>query len=682
MELDEFREYLKNIVENADLEYGSGKTQIFAETAAKMMQEAEYLNGDFQESFYTGTNPKNRRSMRVDGYIQDEADGTLALFAVHFTEDGGNLTKELAEKNFKMLESFASAAAGGLIKNADESSSAAELIGILQEKNYSGLKFFLLTNAQKISTLTAVKSFRAAGFEAECQIWDVERIFQIYKSQQLREPVVVDFLKYGAGIPCLRCAEGSYESFLCVISGETLADIYDEYGSRLLEGNVRSFLSTKRAVNKKIRASIIHTPDKFFALNNGISAVVESLSVEDNLITAAADFQIINGGQTTASLSSARFKDKAELAGIFLQMKITIIGSMAAEKREELIQEIARSSNSQNKVSDADFFSTHPFHVAMEEISRRIFAPAANGEQYQTHWFYERARGQYLQEQMRLTQAQKKKFQRENPKPQVMTKTDFAKYRMSWDEKPDTVSKGTQANFMKFAEMTEAAWNRNRAQFNEYYFKETAALAILFSSVEKLVSRQSWYNSYRANIVTYSLALFHFLLRKKFPDMELDLIEIWKNQALPPVLEEIFEDLTLRVNDFITDSGRPTANVTQWCKQNLCWERMKAAVDADFPKSLGKILKSSENLTAERKTARAEQKNIDKISAMIKVVEMGGGKWRELGGIVSRDKIGLTSDEKSALKLAVQIPQKTPNEFQCAVLLRMLERLKENGLEL
>lgn len=142
----------------------------------------------------------------------------------------------------------------------------------------------------------------------------------------------------------------------------------------------------------------------------------------------------------------------------FETMKLTRIGEMPTDEQDKLIGEISRSSNSQNKVSEADFFSTHPFHIEMEKISRRILAEPVGGVQYQTKWFYERARGQYVQKQIKMTAAQKRNFQRINPKSQVMSKTDFAKYRMSWQECPEIVSKGAQANFMKFAEEISVAW--------------------------------------------------------------------------------------------------------------------------------------------------------------------------------------------------------------------------------
>lgn len=342
-----------------------------------------------------------------------------------------------------------------------------------------------------------------------------------------------------------------------IYNSSVLADIYDTYDSQLLEGNVRSFLSTKVAVNKKIRETILRIPQNFFAYNNGISATAMDLQFETTsegkFITYARDFQIINGGQTTASLSNARHKDGADLSLIYVQMKLTEVDS-DADKSSELIRNISRSSNSQNKVSDADFFATHPFHIRMEQISRRLFAPASGGSQYETKWFYERARGQYLQAQMRMTKSQKDKFIAQHPKKQVITKTDFAKYRNSWAGMPQTVSRGAQTNFMKFAEIIDEAWSKSDAPFNDKFFKDTVSLAILFKHTEWIVSHQPWFEQgYRANIVTYSIALLHRLIRAQFPDMDLDLQLIWTRQQISDVVTNELVKITKYVFDRITD---------------------------------------------------------------------------------------------------------------------------------
>lgn len=691
MDLEEFRQEIqKDISMECMISNGNGDTAVFAETITKMMQTAEYLPNDFQEGFYKGVSKKRRRNMRVDGYIHDLADNSMIVFIVHYADTAGSMTKTLAEANFKMLSTFIEDAVGtDLYMDIEPSRSVAGLIDTLRDEreNIQKYTFILLTNAKRSSKLQKLDSFEVDGKLAECQVWDIERIFEIYNSMQNREPIEIDFEKYlSHGIPCIEAkgvATETYKSYLCIIPGAALADIYDEYGSRLLEGNVRSFLSSKMAVNKKIRATILNEPAMFFAYNNGIAATAKDLKFKHTssgkMLLEAVDFQIINGGQTTASLSNTRFKDKADLVNVYVQMKITEIGEMENEEAENLIKNISRSSNSQNKVSEADFFAMHPFHIEMETISRRILAPATEGMQYQTKWFYERARGQYIQSQMRMTPSQKKLFETQNPKKQVITKTDLAKYRFSWDGHPDIVSKGAQSNFMKFAESVSESWDHDKTQFNERYFKETVALAVLFNSLEELVSKQTWYNSYRANIVTYTIALFHHVLKEKFKNMEFDLIQIWNVQKIPDGLIELFKKMTHDVNDFIIREDRPIVNVTQWCKNSLCWQRMRENIEVNLPDNIFSILRDKKTIKTEEKEAKKDQEFVSEMESLKKVIAIDGHIWRQVS--TDAKQLHLIADEKeaAALKIAERIPTKIPQDFQAKLLLRVLDRMKENG---
>ena len=122
---------------------------------------------------------------------------------------------------------------------------------------------------------------------------------------------------------------------------------------------------------------------------------------------------------------------------IFVQMKLSVIDS---EQSEVVVPRISEYANTQNRVNAADFFSNHPFHIRMEEFSRRIWAPAQQGAQRETKWFYERARGQYADAQSKLTPGEQKRFKAEYPKPQMFTKTDLAKFENVWDDHPKWVN--------------------------------------------------------------------------------------------------------------------------------------------------------------------------------------------------------------------------------------------------
>ena len=178
---------------------------------------------------------------------------------------------------------------------------------------------------------------------------------------------------------------------------------------------------------------------------------------------------------------------------------------------------------------------------------------------------------------MRLTRAEKKKFLLQNPKNQLITKTDLAKVRNTWDGFPHIVSRGAQTNFIDFAEKTTKEWNKGEVdKFSDKYFQETVALLLIYKYMEKMIPNQTWYlQGYRANIITYTIAFMRMLIKKQFNNKDLDLISIWSRQAVPNTVQQTLIDLSEKVYFKITDSTRSVENVTQWCKREECWNSVK-----------------------------------------------------------------------------------------------------------
>lgn len=689
MDVQEFRkDFLENVKAEAAA-MGEGSCAAFVEDMAQYLVDAEVLP-DFNPSFYTNT--AGRKKYRVDGYALDEFDFTMNLIIADY--DGieeRSLTKSAANIEFSRLALFVDQALNSnLYKEIEMSTPCADLVDLLRLNRdcIRKYRFLIFTDAEMSGLIITLDNIEIGGVAAECQIWDIDRLYRVCSSDLGRQDIEINFRDYtDEGIPCLEAssaATAEYNSYLCIVPGSVLADIYDQFGSQLLEGNVRSFLSTKVAVNKKIRETILKCPSMFFAYNNGVSATAMNVQIETTekgrFIVAAKDFQIINGGQTTASLSNTRHKDKADLRGIYVQMKLTEIDESDPDCSTELIRNISRSSNSQNKVSDADFFATHPFHVRMEQFSRRIFAPAEAGAQYETKWFYERARGQYLQAQMRLTPAKKKQFALQNPKSKVITKTDLAKVRNTWDGYPQVVSKGAQTNFMKFAELIGDVWIEKDYVFNERYYTESVALMILFRHLEAMIPRQPWYEQgYRANIVTYSISLLRRLIKKQFKDMDLDLQSIWQRQSVPDAVTEALEIISEQVFLKITDSSRQTINVTQWCKRDACWASVQE-IDINLPASFTSVLIGKTEMRAAEKDAKQDQKIISGAEAQASVLEHNAAEWRKLSEFTAHKKM-LTPDEITALKYACQIPSKIPSPYQSQRLLMLLERALSEGFK-
>lgn len=405
------------------------------------------------------------------------------------------------------------------------------------------------------------KNISIGNSEVSFSIWDIDRLYRCVMSGKMRETIEIDFQdKFNLTIPCIENATSDkYSVYLAIISGELLAGLYDEFRDRLLEKNVRSFLQVKGAVNKGIRDTLRDEPDMFLAYNNGISVTAESVEIvrDENgkpSIKSIRDMQIVNGGQTTASIFNAH-KDKkvnADLSKVFVQMKISVINS--SDDMDDIVPRISAFSNTQNKVQVADFSANDPYHRRIEELSRTIWAPAQGGLLPQ-NWFYERARGQYADMLAReSTTLRRKKYKEQHP---LFTKTDLAKYENTWDQLPFYVSEGAQKNFRRF---TIRVSQRKGKLPDEQYYHNLIAKAIMFRRTEKLVSQQQ-YGGYRANIVTYTLAFLSYKTAQR-----IDLERIWKEQALTEALEKEIVEVSRFIQQTIVNPPGG-ANVGEWCKK-------------------------------------------------------------------------------------------------------------------
>ncbi len=426
MDLNEYRQDFLDQV-RARASAGSNFTHAeFVDICGELLSDAEELS-DFEVCHYRGVGSRNR-ALGVDGFAQDEVDGSIRLIIAEY---GGQpepvtITQTQAKALFSKLLGFCDDAFAGRLHPAlEESTPAYSLAQLLYERKkiIARLRLYLVTDGVLSSRVRDWPEGEVADIPTESHIWDVNRFRDVQESKSGRDELEVDFTAVVPdGLPCLSASVPSdeYRAYLCVIPGAVLAQIYDQYGSRLLEGNVRSYLGTRGRINKAIHKTVATEPSMFFAYNNGIAATASAATVAnaaDGLrLTHVTDLQIVNGGQTTATLAGT-LKEKLDgLSRTFVQMKLSIL---PAETAGKYIPAIARYANSQNKVSDADFFSNHEFHRRMEQLAQRLRAPAVGGAQYGTHWFYERARGQYANQQSSLTAAQKKQFLLQNPKEHV-----------------------------------------------------------------------------------------------------------------------------------------------------------------------------------------------------------------------------------------------------------------------
>lgn len=527
------------------------------------------------------------------------------------------------------------------------------------------------------------------GINIKYHLWDVSRLYKLKSSSLSREALEIDLIdRYEQKLECLRAHIGdtALPSYLVICPGDILADLYNDYGARLLEQNVRSFLQAKGGVNKGIRNTILKEPEYFFSYNNGITATasdVEILVKEGRtFVSKVIDLQIVNGGQTTASLAKAKIKDKANLSNIFVQMKLT---KVSHEQSEKVVPRISQYANTQNKVNLSDLSANHPYHIKIEELSRKMWAPPAKNALRESGWFYERSRGQYNE---MLSSGNKVLLKIKYPKTQLFTKTDLAKYMMVWDSsEPKWVNMGAQKNFTKFSEYVAKNWKTMEMQgeVNEYYFKKIVVRAIIFKQTEKLVTAQPWYtNGYRANIVIYTLAYLSHYLKAK--NKTFDYLKFWKEQELSAALESTLVELTRKINQILVNpnQARTTNNISEWAKKDACWGTILAEssslnplIDKDF---IDELLDgdSAEDLADE---AKVKQQLTDSISVQNKINAIDKYYWKDLLNYLNKER-DLSFKDKGILKVAGMGKQNLSAK-QCFVLERILvtyqEEFEQNG---
>jgi hypothetical protein len=490
---------------------------VFVEKACDILRRNEVIEEVVSCEWQGKAGPRSR-NVAVSAATLNDADSSATIVLAHFDGDPEQAPMLGATEVTRLLKTataFVDLALTGALKDVVTADSpVADLVGELYSRRgvLEKARIFLVTDARLSDRVREMEPENVGNVNCELHIWDVSRLHELDASGH--EPLEIDLVKeFGSGIPCLPAHLGTdeYVSYLCVVPGALIADLYARYGARLLETNVRGFLSERGKVNRGLRATIQNRPAMFFAFNNGLTATASRVRVEEargeKHVVHLSDLQIVNGGQTTASLFWARKKHRASLEGVFVQMKLSVVPDEHREHLDQIVADIAKLANSQNKVSDADLFSNHPFHRELEKISRRTGISAEGGGQYQTYWFYERARAQYANQRAALSAAEAKMFDRKYPKSQCIDKTDVAKYLNAWEGLPHVVSSGAQKSFKQFAEKITVRWEKNPDQFNEVYFKRAIGLTIIYKTLEKLVQMQDWYDAHRAPLVAYTVAV-------------------------------------------------------------------------------------------------------------------------------------------------------------------------------
>ncbi|MDC1020787.1 AIPR family protein [bacterium] len=542
---------------------------------------------DFTRAYFEIHSESNEPSV-FDGYWvespenQNEPETVLHLLSI--SNYGALFTvNNLASKERIEIDSNAACRvveailAGGLsVEESDNS--ATEAVAAISDAASSLRKVVLhlfyvgVVPDRIVKEYSGTSDFRigASGPVVDLDLWDLNRLELVSHAGQTNEALGIKFEDFGFSepMPGLKIYEecDSYDAYLTSFPADLLADMYETHGSKLMELNVRSFLQAGGKVNKGMKETIHNSPERFFVYNNGLCLTAGKVIRDCDIahgpvkISGLDGLQIVNGGQTVASLHRAKVVDKADLSGIWVQVKITEI----VDNDADIVLNISKYSNAQNAVRATDFSSNDPFHVSLSEYSLGIFCPDNT-----TRWFYERSRGGYNVSRLASSNAEKQKaFKGQFPASKKFSKTDVAKWAHSSISLPHIIGLGGERNFLDFKERN----NTDEINVNEEYYKELIAKGIIYGEAERIAKEQK-IPAYRANAVAYTVSMLWYVY-----GVSIDLKKIWKHQVATADVTAVLSEWLIPIIEKIkeTSDGR---NITEWCKKESCWDTIRGWAD-------------------------------------------------------------------------------------------------------
>lgn len=568
--------------DNDDIIYGSEDPKT---ALTEMMVEYIQNVGDVNEVNYCCYNSGSGEAIDAWGYSGDEDLTSVDLFLTILVdpEKSHRLPKSEIERHFKWVEKFFERSLTGamLSKIEDKRSDLYQIAQLINEADkVDRVRMFLMTNAIVPSNLELDEKETEDGTVLEYHIWDVKRIKKHDDILRGKEAVVVDFEENGfSPLPCIKMPDVSnrVECYLAIIPGETLFKVYNQFHQHILEQNVRTFLQFKGATNKGIRDTLIGhkptasqkakgdksrpaEPDMFFSYNNGISTTATDIIIQETeqgpVITKITDWQIVNGGQTTASISAVmkmKDTDPAMIKQVFVAMKVSVIKKK--EDKEDLVPRISQFANTQSTVKKSDFGINEPFLQELEQQSRLVWVKNAQNKEI-SKWFFERTRGQYMDKAKHTANArEEKEYYEEYPKNQMFDKSALAKCMMSWEQEPHIVCKGGELCYSAFFKKVV----QSKMSINEETYKKIIAQLILFRTIDAYYGKNGInLVGYKANMIAFTMAVLSSITKKA-----IDMLSIWNEQCVitPSVYNELDGDMPTLYAKILTGTDVVTYKV-------------------------------------------------------------------------------------------------------------------------
>jgi AIPR protein len=142
------------------------------------------------------------------------------------------------------------------------------------------------------------------------------------------------------------------------------------YKQKLFSANVRGYLGSKRSqsnINNGIRETLLRSPSRFWAYNNGITVLVHDFS-RTNWFILATGLAVVNGAQTTGAIGSLPTNAEGRILARFIKCEDATT-----------VQDIIRYNNRQNPTEASDFRSNDRVQTRLVQEFRQLRIVGYNG---------------------------------------------------------------------------------------------------------------------------------------------------------------------------------------------------------------------------------------------------------------------------------------------------------------
>lgn len=518
-----------------------------------------------------------RSPLKIWAYSVDENNGVMNIFARHFY--GHSTLMHLNDQSTKTLANSIITQLAKRVRSTqtieDYDSDVELFLEEIRSNKFWTINIYILTDA-----IASTKKFKPHCFNEEQgiyfhpEVFDISRLFATANEEN--EEIIVNFNEISKPLEAVVIQGKETDCYLTAIPGNVLQQIYSTYGQRILEGNVRSFLSFKTNVNKAIKKTIIDEPENFLTFNNGLVMVAEKVNFDTETstnhvkITGLIAPQIVNGGQTTVSIALSKSEN---LSKVWVNLKIIDISKAlskneddpfpVSDKIDEAIQRIAVTANTQNKINASDLTSNNAWNKKLKQLSEIV---KTKDDQ---HWFFERTNGSYttfLAEQP--TQADRNRMKKIYPREKKIQKSLVARLINTWRGEVPSVAKGREKNNAAFNVNYVTKERVEALGSNDY--RRIVAMAILEKKIFSMVST-SKLTPYHQMTTTYLMGLIGRKYGKTF-----NFDNIWVNQELSKNFIAQLEIWIIEIIQLLEDKLPANKDPREWMKTDNCWNSIKS----------------------------------------------------------------------------------------------------------